>query len=318
MARAGEIGQGLLWMAESIRKAPEDRPEFLRMARANMAAWGECTIPLRAILEHQGIIERALYCDGGRSILTGSRDGTARFWDAATGRPLRPPIRHGDQVLWVAISPDGRRVATAGSDRRVRLWEAETGRPVGQPLFHPRAGHLGRFLARRPPAGDPRYGEYLPTLGCHHRAAVRGADRRRLGPQDPVLARRPLLRDWKCGWRGAVVEHIRRTARRTRDEIRLPHQGRPPRAGPPSNRDRARGRHGPGLGCRQRPGPVGPPIPDGLALAFSPDGRLLLASDSRGRARLWDMATGRDRGPIFPHPPAISCADLLARRPASS
>jgi hypothetical protein len=93
LAQAGDIDKGLLWMADSIKKAPEDRFELLRSARANLAAWDDCTIPLRAILEHQGMVARALYCDGGRSILTGARDGTARFWDAATGRPLRAPRR---------------------------------------------------------------------------------------------------------------------------------------------------------------------------------------------------------------------------------
>ncbi len=142
-------------MAEAIRKAPEDRADFHRTARANLAAWTDCTIPLCAILEHSGMVTRALYCDGGRAILTGSRDGTARFWDAATGRPLRPPIEHGDQVVFVAISPDGRRVATGGSDGKARLWDAATGRPIGQPLFHGEAVNWiafspdGRLMASR-------------------------------------------------------------------------------------------------------------------------------------------------------------------------
>ena len=30
----------------------------------------------------------------GKTVLTGSDDKTARLWDAATGRPLGPPMTH--------------------------------------------------------------------------------------------------------------------------------------------------------------------------------------------------------------------------------
>ena len=65
----------------------------------------------------------------GRAVLTGSRDGTAQVWDAATGRPIGPPLKHGDQIHSVAFSPDGRLILTGGSDGKVRLWDAATGQP---------------------------------------------------------------------------------------------------------------------------------------------------------------------------------------------
>ena len=195
LAQAGDIDQGLLWMAESIREAPEGRPDFLRMARANFAAWSDCTIPVRAILEHSGMVTRALYCDGGRAILTGSRDGTARLWDAETGRPLRPPIVHGDQVLCVAISPDGRRVATGGTDRRARLWDAETGRSIGTPSFHGEPSNWvsfspdGRLMASR----DGVTGVRLCDAAAGQPVALPG--HRARDPRDRVHARRPIPPD---------------------------------------------------------------------------------------------------------------------------
>ena len=45
-------------------------------------------------------------------VLTGSRDKTARLWDAATGNEIRAFKGHEHFVLSVAFSPDGARVLT--------------------------------------------------------------------------------------------------------------------------------------------------------------------------------------------------------------
>jgi tetratricopeptide (TPR) repeat protein len=72
----------------------------------------------------------------GRSIATGSDDTTARLWDAASGRPLGPPMPHSDKVYCVAFGPDGKTIATGSFDKTARLWDAATGRPLGPPMPH--------------------------------------------------------------------------------------------------------------------------------------------------------------------------------------
>ena len=74
------------------------------------------------------------YSDGNR-IVSGSRDGTLRLWDAETGAALGEPLRgHRGSVRSVAFSPDGSRIVSGGDDRTLRLWDAATGAPLGKPL----------------------------------------------------------------------------------------------------------------------------------------------------------------------------------------
>jgi WD40 repeat protein len=73
-------------------------------------------------------------------VATGSKDRTARVWDAATGRPVTPPLAHDGGVMSVAFSPDGRHLLTGSDDKLARLWDVETGRAVLPPLAHPAGG----------------------------------------------------------------------------------------------------------------------------------------------------------------------------------
>ena len=64
----------------------------------------------------------------GRTLATGSWDGTARLWEVARGREITTLRGHEDKVSSVAFSPDGRTLATGSWDRTTRLWEVATGR----------------------------------------------------------------------------------------------------------------------------------------------------------------------------------------------
>ncbi|MBO93525.1 MAG: hypothetical protein CMI32_01320 [Opitutales bacterium] len=62
----------------------------------------------------------------GKKILTGSRDGIARLWDATTGQLIQNCEGHSASIVSVAFSPDGKRFATGGLDGACRLWSSET------------------------------------------------------------------------------------------------------------------------------------------------------------------------------------------------
>jgi WD40 repeat protein len=56
-------------------------------------------------------------------VLTGSRDHTARLWDASSGEAVVAPFWHLGPVIDVAFSPCGHLVLTGSSDGTVRLWD---------------------------------------------------------------------------------------------------------------------------------------------------------------------------------------------------
>ena len=71
--------------------------------------------------------------DGRRVLVTFIRESAARVFDAKTGEPVGPHMRHRKEGMYASYSPDGRLIVTASSDWVARLWDAATGLPVGPP-----------------------------------------------------------------------------------------------------------------------------------------------------------------------------------------
>jgi WD40 repeat protein len=85
----------------------------------------------RLVLEQQkSIVWTAAWSPDGSRMVTASDDGTARLWDAASGKVIAVLQGHAGTVWSAAFSPDGTRIVTASSDRTARLWDAATGMPV--------------------------------------------------------------------------------------------------------------------------------------------------------------------------------------------
>jgi WD40 repeat protein len=79
----------------------------------------------------------------GQRLLTGSMDGTAKLWDAATGRELRSfQGQNSATVGWVAVTPDGQKLITGSADGIARIWDTASGRELVQ-----LNGHAGGFLS---------------------------------------------------------------------------------------------------------------------------------------------------------------------------
>ena len=76
----------------------------------------------------------------GKTLASGSDDGTVRLWDVATGQQIGNPLTgHTGRSGSVAFSPDGKTLASGSDDGTVRLWDVATRQQIGNPLI----GHTG-------------------------------------------------------------------------------------------------------------------------------------------------------------------------------
>jgi WD40 repeat protein len=92
---------------------------------------------LATLRGHSSVFAMA-YSPDGRRILTGGGDGTARLWDAATGRLILCLAGHHATVLALAFSADGQWIATGARSGEVVIWNARTGEVVDRLTGHQR------------------------------------------------------------------------------------------------------------------------------------------------------------------------------------
>jgi WD40 repeat protein len=85
---------------------------------------------------HKDWIEALALSPDGKVLATGSRDSTARLWDATTGLPLGEPLPHDSWVRSLAFSPDGKTLVSGGFGGTASVWEVATGKRIGAPIIH--------------------------------------------------------------------------------------------------------------------------------------------------------------------------------------
>jgi len=83
---------------------------------------------LLTLAGHSNTVMCVTYSPQGHWIATGSKDSTARIWDAESGHPIKTLEGHDGWVLDVAFSPDSERLATASADNTARIWQVDTGK----------------------------------------------------------------------------------------------------------------------------------------------------------------------------------------------
>lgn len=122
-----------VWKLESSREPKElftlegheDHPDPEKIVRAtvDLTDWRDLRTPWG--------IKTAEFSSDGELIVTAADDGTARVWDANTGKPFTPfgvlgeeeADRHEASVLCAAFSHDGRKIITASQDNTAKVWD---------------------------------------------------------------------------------------------------------------------------------------------------------------------------------------------------
>ena len=206
---------------------------------------------------------------------TAERVHQVELWDLATGAPRGEPIRFKHFVIALAFSPDGSRLAAGSTDSTVRLVDVAAGKVIGEPLRH--ADHVGGL------AFSPN-GRLLLTVNT--------------GPPGTAAAR---LWDSATGQpASAVLDHA----------SDIPEGAL---AFSPDGLLFATGCEDGSIHLRDTSPtrPIGPPLMlrnPARGLAFSVDGKTVLAVDQRGDVRAWPV----------PEPSAEPVERLIRRLPAAT
>jgi hypothetical protein len=78
-----------------------------------------------AVFAHENEVVAAELVGEDRFVVSVGHDEVARIWDAATGRPIAPPIKLGGLGLALDVSPDGRWAVMGGFTTRLTVLDLQ-------------------------------------------------------------------------------------------------------------------------------------------------------------------------------------------------
>jgi WD40 repeat protein/serine/threonine protein kinase len=90
--------------------------------------------PVGRMMGQNKAINSVDFNDDGRRVLTSGMDGKAREWNATTGLALSPVMEHDQPILKALFSPDGTRVLTLDKGGSAQLWNADNGNSIGDSI----------------------------------------------------------------------------------------------------------------------------------------------------------------------------------------
>jgi WD40 repeat protein len=79
-------------------------------------------------------VQGMAFSPNGRTLVTAAEDGSVIAWNVATGAPIAHLVGHASRVLGVAFSKDGRTVYTCSLDGAIFAWDLGTRQRFGRPF----------------------------------------------------------------------------------------------------------------------------------------------------------------------------------------
>ena len=238
---------------------------------------------------HTAAVQQLEFNSDGTTLASSGDDAQVIVWDVVSGEPLQTLRGHAGRALGIAFAADGSRLHTVGLDGAAITWDLRGTQRFGRP-FGAGSGN------------EPETPEQAPArfaLSPDARVVATPQLDGRTAIVDVSSGRREALTDRSRGGRVAGVAwrpdgklfvttaaHGHVEAWRPDGSHLRSYRGQPAFVDPP---------------VAPRPHTVS----EAVAVAFSPDGKLLAASSSDGRVYVWDAASG-----------ALVTRDLIAKSPA--
>ncbi|MGH8571231.1 MAG: WD40 repeat domain-containing protein, partial [Gammaproteobacteria bacterium] len=113
--RPSGVGPGVGERADSRREVATD-PSLAEPADQEMDSVGIAAPPTLTFRGHTDGVWGLIYSGDGQWLATAGFDGTARVWEAGTGRESLKITLPGGALYGVAFNPDRSRIAVAGED----------------------------------------------------------------------------------------------------------------------------------------------------------------------------------------------------------
>src|SRR5262249_2627708 len=108
LQRGGDANLAALILARGLREIDRTGDRALDTSiRTMLADFWRQGHDRRMILVSTGLILEAAFSPDGRAIATGSTNGTAQLWDAATFSPIGRPVVHPGTNQFLRFTPDG-------------------------------------------------------------------------------------------------------------------------------------------------------------------------------------------------------------------
>jgi len=218
-------------------------------------------------------VKALLFAPDGRTLVSGSTDGSIRFWDPKTGKVLRRFTGHQHGITCLALSSDGKTLASASHDQTARLWDVASGR------------QLGKVTTNKGWITAVAFSSDGKTLACANTGNTVGLYDAASGEPVRTLEGRGI-------WGTAVVfsKDGKTVVSSTKDYmIRC--------------WDAASGEERTQFEEKSIVA---------YALALSPDGTTLAAAGSNYVVHLWNMETGKDRGKLEGHEASVYAVSYAA------